>query len=69
VASDLDDELSRILAPLEIQVAEEGRLLTCSKCLGDAPYTFRGLCGPCFIWGSRVTDPCLPKYSVRRKTN
>jgi hypothetical protein len=51
---DLDSRLGEVLAPLQIQTAEPGRFLTCLRCLADATYTARGLCGPCFLFGDRA---------------
>jgi len=65
--NDLDEKLSKILASFEIQTAKEGELLSCSHCAGDTPHTFKGLCGPCFLWGDRLVDPCSPRFGIVRK--
>jgi hypothetical protein len=52
--SDVDSWLREVLAPLQIQTAEPGKHLTCLRCLADATYTARGLCGPCFVFGDRA---------------
>jgi hypothetical protein len=68
VRSDLDLALSRILETLEIQVARDGRMLTCSACLMDATYTSGGLCGPCRVFGDRArpSDFRTPAISAGR---
>lgn len=59
----LDAALRRVLVPFVFQIAEEEKMLTCSRCLADTTYTCRGLCGPCFLFGekSRPSDFRTPK--------
>lgn len=66
--SDLDSSLSRVLEPLEIQVARNGERLTYSACLMDATYTCGGLCGPCRVFGNRAwpSDFRIPAISAGR---
>jgi len=63
----LNEQLKKILDPFEFQLADEGKLLTCSACLSDTTYTIRRLCGPCFLFGNnaRPSDPRTPRISTQ----
>jgi hypothetical protein len=59
----IDGKLKEILKPFDCQLAEDGKMLTCSRCLADTTYTCRGVCGPCFLFGdcSRPSDFRTPR--------
>jgi len=67
--STTDDKLTKILSGFEIECAGDGKMLTCPKCLRDTSYKYRGLCGPCFLFGDRASaaDLRTPKMPSRKE--
>ena len=65
----LDAQLRKILEPFGLQLAKEGKMLTCTVCFADASYLCRGLCGPCFLFGDRAkaSDLRTPKNPHSRQ--
>lgn len=49
--SELDDVIVKILAPFQIVVVSPGEILCCAYCGVAVNYTYRRLCGRCFLQG------------------
>lgn len=49
----LDEQVREIVAPFQIVCARPGKLLTCEACGSQVEYTYRKVCGHCFLQGKR----------------
>jgi hypothetical protein len=47
----LNEQVKKIVAPYQVRRAGEGELLACSLCGRPVSFTYRTVCGTCFLEG------------------
>jgi len=47
----LDEQVKKVAAPYQVRRAGEGELLACSLCGRSVEFTYRTVCGACYLAG------------------
>lgn len=47
----LDEKIQKIVSPFRIRRTEDGVILTCANCGSSTEFTYREVCGNCFLSG------------------